>query len=207
MTEQAQNALLKTIEEPPEYAVIILLTNNLSAFLPTILSRCVLLNFKTLGKDEIKRYLMENIRIPDYQADISSAFACGNLGKAVKYASSEAFMQLKLNVIHLMKNIKEMDISEISDAVKYFSDNKAQIEDCLDLMMLWYRDVLVFKATKDANHLLYKEELQDIKNLAKVSSFEYLERIMNSFSTVKSRLKANVNFDVAMELLLINMNG
>lgn len=206
MTEQAQNALLKTIEEPPEYAVLLLLTNNVNAFLPTILSRCVLLNFKTVGKEEIKRYLMEEEKIPDYQADISAAFASGNLGKAIKYASSESFMQLKSDVIHLMQNIREMDIAEISDAVKYFSENKSQIEDCLDLMMLWYRDVLMFKATKDANHLLYKEELQDIKNQAKVLSFENLERIMNSFATVKSRLKANVNFDVAIELLLINMN-
>lgn len=207
MTEQAQNALLKTIEEPPEYAVLILLTNNINAFLPTILSRCVILNFKTIGKEEIKQYLMIQERIPDYQADISAAFASGNLGKAIKYASSESFMQLKSDVIHLMQNIREIDISEISDAVRYFSENKSQIEDCLDLMMLWYRDVLMFKATKDANHLLYKEELQDIKNQAKVLSFENLERIMNSFATVKSRLKANVNFDIAIELLLINMNG
>ncbi len=206
MTEQAQNALLKTIEEPPEYAVIILLTNNVNAFLPTILSRCVILNFKSVGKGEIKRYLMEQEKIPDYQAEISAAFASGNLGKAIKYALSESFMQLKSDVIHLMKNIREIDIAEISDAVKYLAENKSQIEDCLDLMMLWYRDVLMFKATRDVNHLLYKDELQDIKNQAKVLSFENLERIMNSFATVKSRLKANVNFDIAIELLLINMN-
>lgn len=207
MTEQAQNALLKTIEEPPEYAVLILLTNNLNAFLPTILSRCVLLSFKPVSNEEIKNYLMDYVKIPDYQAEISATFSNGNLGKAIKYASSESFMQLKSDVIHLMQNMKEIDISQISDAVKYFSENKTQVDDCMDLMMLWYRDVLMFKATMDANHLLYKEEVQDIKNQAKVLSFERLGRIMDSFSTVKSRLKANVNFDVAMELLLINMQG
>lgn len=205
MTEQAQNALLKTIEEPPEYAVIILLTNNLNAFLPTILSRCVLLNFKAVGKEDIRHYLMEQAKIPDYQAEISATFSSGNLGKAIKYASSESFMQLKSDVIHLMQHMNDIDISQIADAVRYLADNKTQIDDCFDLMMLWYRDVLMFKATNDVNHLIYKEEVQAIKSQAKVLSFDRLNRIMNSFSTVKSRLKANVNFDVAIELLLINM--
>lgn len=206
MTEQAQNALLKTIEEPPEYAVIILLTNNVNAFLPTILSRCVTLNFKSVDTKEIQKYLMENAHIPDYQAEISAAFACGNLGKALKYASSETFTQLKSDIIHFMKNIEEMDVASISDAVKYLSDNKAQVNDCLDLMMLWYRDILMFKATKDANLLLYKDELQDISRQAEVIDFEHLNHIMDSFSTVKTRLNANVNFDMAMELLLLSVS-
>ncbi len=206
MTEQAQNALLKTIEEPPEYAVIILLTNNVNAFLPTILSRCVILNFKSVETKEIESYLMNEAKIPDYQAKISAAFACGNLGKALKYASSESFMQLKSDIIHLMKNMNETDITVIADAVKYFAENKSQINDCLDLMMLWYRDVLMFKATKDANLLLYQDELQDIKRQAEVIDFEHLNHIMESFSTVKSRLNANVNYDMAMELLLLSMS-
>lgn len=206
MTEQAQNALLKTIEEPPEYAVIILLTNNVNAFLPTILSRCVILNFKSVEEKEIESYLMNNAKIPDYQAKISAAFACGNLGKALKYASSESFMQLKSDIIHLMKNMNETDITVIADAVKYFAENKSQVNDCLDLMMLWYRDVLMFKATKDANLLLYQDELQDISRQAEVIDFEHLNHIMDSFSTVKSRLNANVNYDMAMELLLLSMS-
>ncbi len=206
MTEQAQNALLKTIEEPPEYAVIILLTNNVNAFLPTILSRCVILNFKSVEVKEIESYLMNQAKIPDYQAKISAAFACGNLGKALKYASSESFMQLKSDIIHLMKNMKETDITVIVDAVKYFAENKSQINDCLDLMMLWYRDVLMFKATKDANVLLYQDELQDISRQAELIDFEHLNHIMDAFSTVKSRLNANVNYDMAMELLLLSMS-
>ncbi len=206
MTEQAQNALLKTIEEPPSYAVVILLTNNLNAFLPTILSRCVTLNFKSVSTKEIERYLMYEAKIPDYQAQISAAFACGNLGKALKYASSETFTQLKADIIHLMRNITDIDISSIGEAVKYLSENKDQINDCLDLMMLWYRDILMFKATKDVNLLLYKDEFQEISKQATVTDFEHLNQIMDSFSTVKSRLNANVNFDMAMELLLLKMS-
>ena len=86
---QAQNALLKTIEEPPAYAVIILLTTNSESFLPTILSRCVTLHLKPTKDSVVRKYLMEQVKIPDYQADICVAFAQGNIGKARRLALSE----------------------------------------------------------------------------------------------------------------------
>ena len=87
MNPQAQNALLKTMEEPPAYAVILLLTTNADMFLPTILSRCIRLNLKPVANEKIKSYLMKNLQIPDYQADISTAFAQGNVGKAIQLYS------------------------------------------------------------------------------------------------------------------------
>ena len=95
MNVQAQNALLKTIEEPPAYGVILLLTTNADAFLPTILSRCITLNLKSVNEDLIKDYLMKKYQIPDYQADVCAAFAQGNVGKAIKLASSESFNDIK----------------------------------------------------------------------------------------------------------------
>ena len=77
---QAQNALLKTIEEPPAYAVILLLTTNAESFLPTILSRCVTLNLKPAKDSVVRKYLMEQVKFPDYLADICVAFAQGNIG-------------------------------------------------------------------------------------------------------------------------------
>ena len=95
MNQQAQNALLKTIEEPPAYAVIMLLTTNADSFLQTIRSRCITLNMKSVKDEVIKAYLMNEKHIPDYQADISAAFAQGIVGKAVKLASSDEFNELK----------------------------------------------------------------------------------------------------------------
>lgn len=205
MTEQAQNALLKTIEEPPEYAVILLLTNNINTFLQTILSRCVNLNLKAVSNESIKTYLMEQVKVPDYQAGLSATFAGGNLGKAIQFASSEDFSKMKEDVIKLMKNIDEYELSEVIQAQKKFAENKAVINNYLDLMLLWYRDVLIFKATMDANLVLYKEEIQDIKKQASLKSFGALENIIKAFDEAKKRLLANVNFDIALELLLLAM--
>lgn len=81
MNPQAQNALLKTIEEPPEYAVIMLLTSNIDALLPTIRSRCVRLDLKVVDDGLVKKYLMEHLHIPDYQAEIDASYAHGSIGK------------------------------------------------------------------------------------------------------------------------------
>ena len=83
MSVQAQNALLKTIEEPPEYAVIMLLTENAEVLLPTIRSRCVMMKLRNIKDQLVKKYLMEQMEIPDYKAEVCVAFAQGNMGKAI----------------------------------------------------------------------------------------------------------------------------
>jgi DNA polymerase III subunit delta' len=205
LTEAAQNALLKTIEEPPEYAVILLLVSNISVILPTILSRCIQLNLKPVDKTVIKEYLMEQHHIPDYMAEIAANFSGGNVGKATKYASSETFEKMKEDVLHILKYIDEMELYEVVSGLKTISSGKASIEDEIDLMILWYRDVLMFKATEDPNLLLYKDEIQFIKKQANTRSYEGIEKIMSAMEKAKIRLKANVNFDIAIELMLLTI--
>ena len=205
MTEQAQNALLKTIEEPPEYAVILLLTNNVDNLLPTILSRCVTLNLKPVKTDLIEKYLMERCKIPDYMARISARFSQGNVGKAIRYSSSEDFIELKEETLHLLKYIDDMEIYEVVEAVRHLSKHKLEINDCIDLMQLWYRDVLMFKVTKDPNMLLFKEEYRFLSEQAKKRGYEELEDIIKAMDKAKKRLDANVNFDIAVELMLLSI--
>lgn len=211
LTEAAQNALLKTIEEPPEYAVILLLVSNISAILPTILSRCVQLNLQPVDKQLIKEYLMEQHHIPDYMAEMAADYSGGNVGKAIKYASSEEFERMKEDVLHILKYIDEMELYEVISGLKTITNGKAPIEDEIDLMILWFRDVLMFKATGDPNLLLYREELPFIKKQANTRGYENLENIISAMEKAKIRLKANVNVDIAIELMLLtikeNSNG
>lgn len=205
MTVQAQNALLKTLEEPPEYAVILLLTDNAGALLSTILSRCVLLNMKPVKDEKIKKYLMETMEIPDYKAEVCVAFARGNVGKARMLAGSEEFDKVKEEALSLLKNIKEMEIHEIVAAIKKINDYKFDVNDYLDILSIWYRDALLFKATHDANHLIFREEIQYIRRVADKSTYEGIELIIEALEKSKQRIKANVNFDLVMELLLLTI--
>lgn len=205
MTPQAQNALLKTLEEPPAYAVILLLTTNASVLLDTIRSRCVLLNLKPVPDEKVRRYLMEHLEIPDYQAEICVAFAQGSIGKAVTLASSENFNAIKASAMHLMSTVKEKDINDVINTVKEVQQYKVDIRDYLDILAVWFRDVLYFKATRDVDGVIFKDQLKNIRKSASTSSYEGLEQILNAIQTAKTRLDANVNFDLTMELLFLTI--
>ena len=205
MTPQAQNALLKTIEEPPEYAVIMLLTENAEALLPTIRSRCVMMKLRNIKDQLVKKYLMEQMEIPDYKADVCVAFAQGNMGKAIMLATSEYFNEIKEEVVHLLRNIDEMNVSELMDAVKKCMTYKMEINDYLDMIAIWYRDVLIYKATKNVDRVVFSDQLRYIKARASKSSYEGIENILDAIEKAKARLKANVNFDLAFELLFLTI--
>ncbi|MCI8523228.1 MAG: DNA polymerase III subunit [Lachnospiraceae bacterium] len=205
MTPQAQNALLKTLEEPPEYAVIMILTDNVEALLPTIISRCVVLHMKPVSDKLVKQYLMEELGVPDYKANICVAFARGNIGKAKLLASSEEFEKVKDEAITLVKYINDMEIHEIVKAIKKIMEYKLDVNDYLDILTVWYRDVLLFKATKDMNSLVFKNEIQQIRRVADRSTYEGIETIVSALQQAKRRLEANVNFDLTMELMLLTI--
>lgn len=205
MTVQAQNALLKTIEEPPEYAVIMLLTENAETLLPTIRSRCVMMKLRNIKDQLVKKYLMEQMEIPDYKADVCVAFAQGNMGKAIMLATSDHFNEIKEEAVHLLKNIDEMDVSELMEAVKKCMTYKLEINDYLDIIAIWYRDVLIYKATKSVDRVVFSDQLRYIRERASKSSYEGIENILEGIEKAKSRIKANVNFELTMELLLLTI--
>ena len=205
LTVQAQNALLKTIEEPPAYAVFLLLTENADSLLQTIRSRCVMLKLRNIEDALVKKYLMEQMQIPDYQAEVCMAFAQGNLGRAIMLGTSEHFNEIKEDALQLLKNIDEMELQEIISAIKEINKYKLEVTDYLDIIMIWYRDILLYKATTGVSNLIFKEQLKFIKARANKSSYEGIGQILEGIEKAKARLKANVNFDLVIELLLLTI--
>lgn len=213
MNVAAQNALLKTIEEPPEYAVILLLTTNVDAFLPTILSRCITLEMKPVKDELVKSYLMKTQGIPDYQADMSANFAQGNLGKAILLCRSEEFEEMRHDVVEIGRSILDKRDYEILQVVQLIvertkskddkkkSVDKDRINDYLDLFQIWYRDVLLYKSVGESAHLIFKDEVLHIKRQAERRSYAGLEKIFEALEDTRRRLNANVSFELTLELL------
>ena len=216
MNQQAQNAILKTIEEPPEYAIIILLTANHNAFLQTILSRCVLIQMKSIDTVSVKRILQTKYNTVDYQADMVASFAQGNVGKAIALVSDSSFNDTKNLVISLCKRAARMDQQQIAQELKSIkeenerdkkeSDNEEKfqsfMDQMLDLITLWFKDVLLYKATLNDDLLLFKENTFDISEQATSCSYNGLNEIINSISETRARLNANVNFELTVMLLI-----
>ena len=205
MTVQAQNALLKTLEEPPSYGVILLLAENADTLLPTIRSRCVTLKLRHVEDALIRRYLMEELQVPDYQADICTSFAQGNLGRAVMLAQSESFGAIKDQVVTLLGHIHELELQELLEAVKAAQGYRMELFDYLDLLAVWYRDLLVFKAAQDPQKLIFSDQVSVMRRQAQKTSYEGIETVLQAIETAKVRLRANVNTELVLELLLLTM--
>ncbi len=207
MNPQAQNALLKTIEEPPAYVVILLLTTNAEGFLPTILSRCVTLNVKPVPAEKIEKMLMERWQIVDYQARMCAAFSQGNVGKAIRLASSEEFSRRKNDIVELVSNLPRMDLAEIQNVVKDLDKEKGEMEEYFDLITLWYRDVLLYKSAGPRSPLVFQDQLFRLKSQAEDLSYRKIEEVLEEIARAKRRLRANVNFELTMELLFMTIKG
>ncbi len=205
MTPQAQNALLKSVEEPPAYGILMLLADNPEVLLPTILSRCVRLNLKPVSDGKIRDYLMHHLQIPDYQADIQAAFAQGNAGRAARIARSPEFMELVAGAVRLMKRSRQMEASEMIEALRRMASDKQSVYDELDVFEMWFRDVLMFKATREVDSLVFRDEIRAITERAETSSYEGLQKILKALQTAAARLRANVNFELTMELLFLTI--
>ena len=98
-----------------------------------------------------------------------------------------------------------MELSEIISAVSRITAYKLEITDYLDIIVIWYRDILLYKATKDIDRVVFKDQIQYIKEQAKVSSYEGIEMILRSIGKAKNSLKANVNFELVMELMFLTI--
>lgn len=203
MNPQAQNAILKTIEEPPAYAVILLLANSPDTLLSTILSRCVRLNLKAVPDGEVRKYLMNEMMLPDYEADIATAFAQGNIGRARMSVTGDDFAEMADRTIRLIKKSGDMEVCEIVEAVRELADEKKNIDAFFDILTIWFRDVLLYKATKDTDGLVFRKEISEIKREAQICSYEGLGDITEAIARAGARIRANVNFDLTIELLFL----
>lgn len=205
MNPQAQNAILKTLEEPPEYGIIMLLTNNVDKFLPTIISRCIVLNFRPVEPLYMVEYLVNQIGLDQEKARFCTDFAQGNLGKAVRLAISPDYNELQEESLRLLRRISDMDMDEIIQAVRNMGKYKLDVTDYIDIMTMWFRDILMVKIANSPNKLIFKDEFSVMKKQASRVSYEGLEEILQALEKLKIRLEANVNFDIAMELMLLTM--
>ena len=139
------------------------------------------------------------------QSELYAAFARGNLGKAKRLAESEDFRQSYEQILNILKNIRQMDISQLLDAIKRLKDENMDLHECLDIMQVWYRDGLMFKVTKDATLLIFKDEFSAMNVMSSRIGYDGFENILNAIDKARIRLDANVNMELALELMFLAM--
>ena len=209
MNAAAQNAILKTIEEPPEYAIIFLLTTNRGAFLDTILSRCILLATRQVPGTVVEKYLMEKCNVSKEEAEFAAGFSLGNIGKAETIVSSEEFRDLKDLTLSILRYIHEIESYEIADKVKEYKKYKNRIDDFFDIFLMWFRDIMLLKVDNSVNaeaakkKIIFKNEYTYLKKQVDKLDLEAIDYVINRIYRARVRIKSNVNFDATLELLIV----
>lgn len=201
MTKQAENALLKTLEEPPEYIKIFILGEDKSYFLPTIISRCQIWSMNKVDKKIIESFLIDEYSIDKKRAEEISLICDGNIKRAEILLNSEDLISKRRAIIdiiftHTLKNIRIFK-------GEFLLDEKDNIESLLDIFLSIYRDTLVFKTT-NAKELILNEDIIDDIIDSKLSKEELLINIEVIKKTM-NYLKGNTNYKLTIESMLINL--
>ncbi len=198
MTEEAANALLKTLEEPPSDSVLILITENLGSLLSTIVSRSQVVKFFPLRVDEVRDILVKAYAVDPARSHVLSHLSSGRLGEALKYNDKDFFAR------------RERIISALSSGKFFESDfdklTKAELKMYLNIMLTWYRDILVTKASGgDGSGVVNADKLEAISREAASTGFEHLEKVIRQIISTAFYVDQNVNPKLAMAALGVSV--
>lgn len=206
LTSQAQNALLKTIEEPPKGVFIILLSNNSESILDTIKSRCQIYRLWPLSKDEMYEFI--NISYNDIkteQAKVLLSFCEGIPGRIEKLINDESFKEIRLIVIELLKEISTNNSELVLKYSDIFCKFKGRENDILSVFKTFIRDIIVHKEIKGHMDILNLDKINDIEEIASVISYKKLEKISQIIDKTRKDLKSNINLWAAFSSMLISI--
>ncbi len=209
MSESAQNALLKTLEEPAPKTILILITTDYNLLLPTIVSRCQLLRFYPVAEKEIYHHLID-LGEKREQAKILTALAHGQVGLAINYYKNpEIFSEYltKMNDLLMVFDLKLVDKMKIVDEL--FSESESNLEstgylkDSLENWQIILRDVLVMKNNLDdlVINMHFKKELE---GLDKKFTSAHIIDLLAQLNQFKKYLNYNINPRLAAENLILN---
>lgn len=201
-----QNKLLKTLEEPPEYINIILVTSSANKLLPTILSRCQIIKFYPLDTSKIIDLLMENYGIHEDRAKFIAGFAKGSVGKSIELANSGDFFQKREEVIKVIDSIIKGDKTKALTSMDFFNENKENIEEILDIILYWFRDLLIYKEIGSTCLLVNKDKIQILSEESFID-LNKINDIIYRIEDTKINIKRNVNFSLSIETMLLSLGG
>ena len=177
MTKEAQNCLLKTLEEPPDYVVIILIVTNESKLLTTIKSRCTKIYFENLSEEELENYITEKLKVKTFNKNMLK-LCNGSIGKAISIQEkAEEYKEVE----NLISNIEKKDIIQVWNEAELLYKAKEDIFDFLD-----YINIVLYNKLCAENKLKYVKCIKEVE-------------------IAKKSLESNANYDMSIDILLLKI--
>lgn len=204
MTIEAQNALLKTLEEPPEYAIIILITNNKESLLDTIKSRCEIIKFLPIGTRDLENYLVKN-GLDDSRAKLLSIFSRGSISKALDLAKSSDFNIMRDDIQDYIQTIFDKKIVDILEIPSHMEKYKKEVISLLDILISYFRDIMMLKENVDKCMIINSDKFVFIQNMNKRVTYSQVSKILDIIEDTKMKIRSNCNFNISIQVMALNI--
>ena len=191
LTEEAANALLKTLEEPSADATLILITESPAGLLPTIRSRCQVVKFFALDCAIVKEILMKDHGLDEVMAHVLANISCGRMSQALRFKDGDFFRKRESMINALSSDaFSDLDFDKTS---------KIDLKALLDIMLIWYRDIMVTK-TGDRG-VVNIDKMDLISRASEKIGFDKLDNVIRRIISTQIYLDQNANPKLAMAAL------
>lgn len=205
LTIQAQNALLKTIEEPPTEVYIIILCESLELILDTIKSRCEIYKLTPLTKEELYKYIA--IKGYDYSEEEKAsaiAFSEGIPGRIDRYFSDTELQELRDKIVDLLLHLINSEIEAILEKEEQLVSYKQNKEEVINLLSSFIRDILVNKEVYNENLIINRDKIKEIERLTNEMSFKKLNKMILGLQEARKNIKNNVSWAMTVRIMLMD---
>lgn len=204
LTTQAQNALLKTIEEPPKGVYLILLSDSLETILDTIKSRCQIYKLTPLTKEEILIYINDNYtNLTSEDEKAALAYSAGIPGKVDRFIDDKNLKNLRDICIGLFEDILNREqgiVLKYGELLKNSKDDKIEL---LNILLSYIRDIMLFKELNNSEIIVNFDKVYKIKDISRGVSYKKLNNMLEYITEARINLNSNTNYSMTISVLLM----
>ena len=197
LTVQAQNALLKTIEEPPKGVYIILLT---------IKSRCQIYKLTPLSKDEVNRYISRLGNFDENKVLSAIAYGEGIPGRAERILNDEKLNLLRNCIIDLLTDIDSRSNNIVLNYEKRLDSFKDSKEEVLNILESLIRDIIVYKELQDKKMIMNIDKLEYIDRFSSNKSYKKLSAMLEKIREARINIRNNGNYSMVISVMLMGLS-
>ncbi len=202
--EEAQNAFLKTLEEPPSHAILILTAPDAGLLLPTIVSRCQPLTLRPLSVETVERALMEKWNANEANAHLLARISGGRLGWAVRALSAPNVLETRREALDALSAlVREGKAERIARAEKLAKDS-SELPQMFETWQTWWRDILLLSNEQSAR-VTNVDYLNVLQEQAGIFSLEEIQRALNATRNAARQVGQNVNARLVTEVLALSL--
>jgi DNA polymerase-3 subunit delta' len=205
-TTAAANALLKTLEEPPGYVVLVILASDADVLLPTIVSRCQQVTLRPLAVSAVQHALVERWHADPQQAELLAHLSGGRLGWAVRTLGDKTALQRRAERLDDLNQLLGASLVERFRYVEKLARDPIAVQETLDLWIGWWRDVLLVSARADMP-LTNVDRQEILREHARRFGLERSTAMVEALSAAFSRLKRNASPQLTLEVLMLDLPG